>query len=695
MTNFTRKSILILAFIASCFGAKAQYSTGFENLNGAKSGWAENTTPVDIDGITWTLKNALVASTTDAGDMKNGSFSMRMRRQTSDNAYAVMAADKSNGAGTISFYYARANFSQDRTGISPKVVVRISNDAGATWTNVGDTVFFAGVDVLTQWTATTNISGDIRIKFDIVSGDNGKRINIDDLNITDYAAPAACEAPTNLVLTDNQNGSLTASWTAPATLPAIGYYIAVVPTGNTPAQADYFTAASSATTFTTDTLKNGTALADGSTYDVYVMAVCAHGAGGYATPIQDDVTVTDVACPAATALVLTDNTDGSLTASWTAPATLPAIGYYIAVVPTGTTPSQSDYFTATPSATTFTTDTLKNGTALADGSTYDVYVMAVCAHGAGGYATPIQDDVTITIAATPSCAAPTNLVVTDNGNGSVTASWTAPATLPAIGYYIAVVPTGNTPAQADYFTAASSATTFTTDTLKNGTALADGSTYDVHVMAVCAHGAGGYATPIQDDVTVTISSASCQDPANITITDNGNASVNISWTAPATIPQNGYYYAVVPQGTTPSVPNDYVNTSATSLTNINATTLATGSAPLTGGTTYTFHLRSFCFHGAGGYGNEFENDFTLTLGVNDIHSEISGIYPNPAETTLTIDTKAEEGIISIVDLTGKTIATSAIKGNSTTISVSDLPGGMYQVVLSTSNTTSVSKFVKK
>jgi len=588
MTNFTRKSILILAFIASCFGAKAQYSTGFENLNGAKSGWAENTTPVDIDGITWTLKNALVASTTDAGDMKNGSFSMRMRRQTSDNAYAVMAADKSNGAGTISFYYARANFSQDRTGISPKVVVRISNDAGATWTNVGDTVFFAGVDVLTQWTATTNISGDIRIKFDIVSGDNGKRINIDDLNITDYAAPAACEAPTNLVLTDNQNGSLTASWTAPATLPAIGYYIAVVPTGNTPAQADYFTAASSATTFTTDTLKNGTALADGSTYDVYVMAVCAHGAGGYATPIQDDVTVTDVACPAATALVLTDNTDGSLTASWTAPATLPAIGYYIAVVPTG-----------------------------------------------------------------------------------------------------------NTPAQADYFTAASSATTFTTDTLKNGTALADGSTYDVHVMAVCAHGAGGYATPIQDDVTVTISSASCQDPANITITDNGNASVNISWTAPATIPQNGYYYAVVPQGTTPSVPNDYVNTSATSLTNINATTLATGSAPLTGGTTYTFHLRSFCFHGAGGYGNEFENDFTLTLGVNDIHSEISGIYPNPAETTLTIDTKAEEGIISIVDLTGKTIATSAIKGNSTTISVSDLPGGMYQVVLSTSNTTSVSKFVKK
>jgi len=588
MTNFTRKSILILAFIASCFGAKAQYSTGFENLNGAKSGWAENTTPVDIDGITWTLKNALVASTTDAGDMKNGSFSMRMRRQTSDNAYAVMAADKSNGAGTISFYYARANFSQDRTGISPKVVVRISNDAGATWTNVGDTVFFAGVDVLTQWTATTNISGDIRIKFDIVSGDNGKRINIDDLNITDYAAPAACEAPTNLVLTDNQNGSLTASWTAPATLPAIGYYIAVVPTGNTPAQADYFTAASSATTFTTDTLKNGTALADGSTYDVYVMAVCAHGAGGYATPIQDDVTVTDVACPAATALVLTDNTDGSLTASWTAPATLPAIGYYIAVVPTGTTPSQSDYFTATPSATTFTTDTLKNGTALADGSTYDVYVMAVCAHGAGGYATPIQDDVTITIAATPSCAAPTNLVVTDNG-----------------------------------------------------------------------------------------------------------ASVNISWTAPATIPQNGYYYAVVPQGTTPSVPNDYVNTSATSLTNINATTLATGSAPLTGGTTYTFHLRSFCFHGAGGYGNEFENDFTLTLGVNDIHSEISGIYPNPAETTLTIDTKAEEGIISIVDLTGKTIATSAIKGNSTTISVSDLPGGMYQVVLSTSNTTSVSKFVKK
>ncbi|MBN9295076.1 MAG: T9SS type A sorting domain-containing protein, partial [Flavobacteriia bacterium] len=377
---------------------------------------------------------------------------------------------------------------------------------------------------------------------------------------------------------------------------------------------------------------------------------------------------------------------------WTAPATLPAIGYYIAVVPTGNTPAQADYFTAASSATTFTTDTLKNGTALADGSTYDVYVMAVCAHGAGGYATPIQDDVTVTDVA---CPAATALVLTDNTDGSLTASWTAPATLPAIGYYIAVVPTGNTPAQADYFTAASSATTFTTDTLKNGTALADGSTYDVHVMAVCAHGAGGYATPIQDDVTVTISSASCQDPANITITDNGNASVNISWTAPATIPQNGYYYAVVPQGTTPSVPNDYVNTSATSLTNINATTLATGSAPLTGGTTYTFHLRSFCFHGAGGYGNEFENDFTLTLGVNDIHSEISGIYPNPAETTLTIDTKAEEGIISIVDLTGKTIATSAIKGNSTTISVSDLPGGMYQVVLSTSNTTSVSKFVKK
>jgi len=680
--------------MASWFGVKAQTDTLAFDTNINKSSYALST--VTIGNYDWNLFQAIQANPADANDVKFGANSIRMRRNNADYGYIEMNEDKATGLGSISFYASRANFNNDRTGNAPIFEAQYSTDQGANWTPAGTAVDLTGVDVLTKYEfPNLNISGNVRIRLIVTSGDSGKRFNIDSLIFTSYAAPAACEAPTNLVLTDNQDGSLTASWTAPATLPAIGYYIAVVPAGNTPTQADYFTAASSATTFTTDTLKNGTALADGSTYDVYVMAVCAHGAGGYATPIQDDVTVTDVACPGATALVLTDNTDGSLTASWTAPATLPAIGYYIAVVPTGNTPAQADYFTAASSATTFTTDTLKNGTALADGSTYDVYVMAVCAHGAGGYATPIQDDVTITIAATPSCAAPTNLVVTDNGNGSVTASWTAPATLPAIGYYIAVVPTGNTPAQADYFTVASSATTFTTDTLKNGTALADGSTYDVHVMAVCAHGAGGYATPIQDDVTVTISSASCQDPANITITDNGNGSVNVSWTAPATAPQNGYYYAVVPQGTTPSVPNDYVNTSATSLTNINATTLATGSAPLAGGTTYTFHLRSFCFHGAGGYGNEFENDFTLTLGVNDIHSEISGVYPNPAETTLTIDTKVEEGTISIVDLTGKTITTSAIKGNSTTISVSDLPSGMYQVVLSTSNTTSISKFVKK
>ncbi len=151
---------------------------------GTKTGYPSAT--VTMNGYDWNMTQALIG--TDAtGDIKLGSKAARLRYDSTTSTYGsiTLLTPKADGIGSVSFYYARSNFSNDRTGISPSFVVEYSADMAA-WTQIGDVVSLAGVDALTQFSEEVNITGSNHIRIRQISGDNAKRWNVDNIHITDF-----------------------------------------------------------------------------------------------------------------------------------------------------------------------------------------------------------------------------------------------------------------------------------------------------------------------------------------------------------------------------------------------------------------------------------------------------------------------------------------------------------------------------
>jgi hypothetical protein len=558
MKKITR-SLLVLALTLigtySVF-AQALNDTLTFDANISKSSYAAQ--QKTIGNYNWNLDDFSQPSPPTVGsDLFFGINCLRARLfQTGTENKLEMTQDKIKGLSQISFYAGRSNFSGDRAGISPVISVEYSTNQGGSWTSVG-TANLAGVDALTKYTFNNiNIAGNIRIRLKVTSGDAGKRFNIDSLIFNGYE-PAPCDAPTNLILTDNNNGSLGATWTPPATTPNNGYKIAIVPSGQTPVSSDFFINSSSNTSPTSDTLKNGSPLIDGQTYDVYLLAVCDSVGGSFSDTIQASVTVTLPSCQKPTSVTTTSNSEGVITTSWTAPSTLPGDGYKIAIVPTGNTPTNSDYFTVSSSETTFKSDTLKNGTPTSSGA-YDVYIFSNCNDAAVSHSDTTQTSVTLTV-----CKAPKNFVMVNNNDGSVTATWTAPVPTPVNGYKIAITAPGNTPAPSDYFTLNSGDVSFTTDTLINGSSLGLGDTYYMTIYGECSASSNSNAV---NDTSIVSDPTTCLSPINIVVTNNNDSTITVSWNLPINIPSNGYTVAIVPTGQTPGSDFFYYANNVTTFT---------------------------------------------------------------------------------------------------------------------------------
>jgi len=149
-------------------------NTGFENI--IKESYAQNT--ILIDNIAWILNDTIVGS--DARDMKEGSKSLRLR-----NGYIETQDYLKEGISEISFLYARANFSGDRTGTSPTFQVSYAKKSDPeTWIPIGANV---GVynDELLKFTSTLDFDGEYKIRISKISGTKDKRWNIDNLKITE------------------------------------------------------------------------------------------------------------------------------------------------------------------------------------------------------------------------------------------------------------------------------------------------------------------------------------------------------------------------------------------------------------------------------------------------------------------------------------------------------------------------------
>jgi fibronectin type 3 domain-containing protein len=319
------------------------------------------------------------------------------------------------------------------------------------------------------------------------------------------SAMAAPSAPTDLSGTANADGTISLTWNVPSSGCEEGCYYNVY----------FFTNGGSTLSgpfLATTNSWTGTYLTVGATYTFYVEATNSGGA----SPASNEVSVTSTMAPPSAPIDLsgTANADGSITLSWTPPAS--------------GCPCDYDVYSSTDGGTSwsaphFTTGTSWTGTYLTVGTTYTYEVTALNAGGEG----PASNEVSVTSTMAPPTA-PIDLSGTANADGSITLSWTPPASGCGCDYYVYSSTDGGSTWSGKYFT---TGTTWTADYLTNGTA------YTYQVTAVNAGGEG----PASNQVTITSYIAPTSAPSNLVATP-GDGQVSLTWSAPSGCGCDYYVY---------------------------------------------------------------------------------------------------------------------------------------------------------
>ncbi|MBC8883882.1 hypothetical protein H9X57_12555 [Flavobacterium piscinae] len=159
------------------FTVQAQYSVNFENET--KTSYASAT--VALSGLDWDMSDALIG--TETNDWKNGTKSARLRGYGTSSM--TMLANKTNGIGNLSFLYRRYG-----TDAQVDWKVEYSINDGADWTQVGDVFTAAATDEVQTFSAQLDINADVRIRIKRATetGTSNRRLNIDDIVMTDFGA---------------------------------------------------------------------------------------------------------------------------------------------------------------------------------------------------------------------------------------------------------------------------------------------------------------------------------------------------------------------------------------------------------------------------------------------------------------------------------------------------------------------------
>lgn len=178
----------------------AQYNVNFDGGSENKGSYASGT--VTLSGISWTLTDALTGSL--ANDYYNGVRSARLRGYGTSEMY--MNADKADGIGTVSFTYRRYGSDAAST-----YVVEYSTNSGSSWTQIGSSI--SSPASITAFSEAVNVTGNVRLRIRCTSGgSSNKRMNIDDILITDYTSgPTINVSPTSLTGFSTVSGNASTS----------------------------------------------------------------------------------------------------------------------------------------------------------------------------------------------------------------------------------------------------------------------------------------------------------------------------------------------------------------------------------------------------------------------------------------------------------------------------------------------------
>jgi endonuclease G, mitochondrial len=184
-------SILFVLTIAMTTATMTPLSEGFEA--GGKTAYAAGN--VTLGTGSWFMDDALTGNLST--DRKTGSYSARVR----EVGRIHMNFNKTAGAGTVSVQH--AVFSSD--GSSTWQLWSSTNN-GSSWTQVGSTITSSST---TLQTATFTVNNPNAIRFEIrkVSG-GANRINLDNIQIGDYAAASPTPTPSEHLTMGNPSNAV-------------------------------------------------------------------------------------------------------------------------------------------------------------------------------------------------------------------------------------------------------------------------------------------------------------------------------------------------------------------------------------------------------------------------------------------------------------------------------------------------------
>ena len=156
---------------------KAQYVVDFEGAGETKSAYASG--DVTLSGLQWNMTEALIG--TEANDWKNGLRSARMRGYGTTTF--TMIENKTTGLGTLSFQYRRYG-----TDAQVDWKAEYSTNDGTDWTQIGESFTAPATDDVQTFSQVVNVTGNIRVRIvrATASGTSNRRLNIDDITLTDY-----------------------------------------------------------------------------------------------------------------------------------------------------------------------------------------------------------------------------------------------------------------------------------------------------------------------------------------------------------------------------------------------------------------------------------------------------------------------------------------------------------------------------
>lgn len=460
-------------------------------------------------------------------------------------------------AQQLSYYYYLGDGGYQGTGGDPSpLIVQISADSGATWTDIyshdATNSTFGSSSATSDWHMNTiNLAAfagqTVQFRFYSTSnyGVGFTNQGIDEFSIT--AAPT-CNPPTGVTVSGITATSATLSWTAPAVGTPVGYGWEIVAHNAGP-----WNGAVDSNLVLGTTTATSTALSPGTIYDVYVKSGCSLS-NLSDTSVWSAVTSFNTSCLTVTSLPFTESFDAGLSVCWTASEAVAGSTVHWAA---GT--ADATHGAAGPAAgTEFAYLDVYNAY-----TTYNPYYLTSPSITLG--ATTQQVSYYYFLGSTGNTTNPLVLQIsTDTG-----ATWTTIYT--------------HTSANSTF--ASSSAVSNWYQNSVNLAAYVN-QTVMFRFVGTSNYGSGRCNMGI-DEFSIT-TAPTCYPPTGVTASNITSSSADLSWTAPALGSPAGYAYEVVAHNAGP-----WATPVVSNVVTAPTTTASTG-AVLSANTTYDVYVKTGC-----------------------------------------------------------------------------------------------------